>query len=66
MRYRPCRTARTPRTPRALPALPTDRQLNLAPLRATNWKNIQLHHAKYWIISRQITILHWGCNTTLI
>lgn len=24
-----------------------DRQLNLAPLRATNWKNIQLHLAKY-------------------
>lgn len=22
-----------------------DRQLNLAPLRATNWKNIQLQHA---------------------
>lgn len=40
--------------------VPGDRQLNLAPLRATNWKNIQLHHAKYWIISRQITISHWG------
>lgn len=26
---------------------PGGRQLNLAPLRATNWKNIQLHLAKY-------------------
>lgn len=29
------------------PARRGDRQLNLAPLRATNWKNIQLHLAKY-------------------
>lgn len=59
-----CRVVPMPPGSRLALAAPVgNRQLNLAPLRATNWKNIQLHLAKYWIISWQITILHWGRNT---